>query len=125
MRPLVIERLADSPPFVLGLSIIRGTATPVVHAALLLGLPESRSIEKFVTIQIGSRTAALAVGEVLGIRALPADTLRSLPPLLGDARSDLIQAIGTLDSGLLFVLRGARIVPDAVWAALDAHAVRA
>jgi purine-binding chemotaxis protein CheW len=36
MRPLPIEPLAGTPPFVLGLAIVRGFPTPVIDAARLL-----------------------------------------------------------------------------------------
>ena len=47
-----------------------------------------------------------------GIWAIGAERLEQLPPLLRDAATETIDAIGTLDAELLFFLRTARIVPD-------------
>jgi purine-binding chemotaxis protein CheW len=61
MRPLPIEAIAGMPPFVLGVSIIRGTPTPVVDLGLILGAPGSGA-ERFVTLRLGQRQVALSVG---------------------------------------------------------------
>jgi purine-binding chemotaxis protein CheW len=123
MRPLPVERLAGVPPFVLGVSVVRGRPTPVIDAAALLGLgvdtpsPPSR----FVLIHFDDRQAALAVDAVLGVQSLPSSPAAYLPPLLGDTSADLLEAIGALDGGLFMVLRAARLVPSVVWHVLGAH----
>ena len=45
-------------------------------------------------------------------------TMAELPPLLREARSDAVEAIGVRDDELLLVLRATRLVPEAVWGAL-------
>lgn len=120
MRPLPVEPLAGTHPFILGVAIIRGVPTPVVDAGLLLGAGAVPSPKRFVALRVAERRVALAVDAVVGVRALPADSLAALPPLLQDAGT--VSAIGTLDSGLLLVLRGGRIVPESMWALLDGGA---
>lgn len=124
MRPLPIEPLAGTPAFVLGLAIIRGLPTPVVDGARLVGGADAAPA-RFVTLKHGPRPAALAVGEVLGVRTLPAAALSDVPPLLRDASADVVASIGSLDAELLLVLETARLVPDAVWSAIDAAGERA
>jgi purine-binding chemotaxis protein CheW len=130
MRPLPIEPLIGTPPFVLGLAIIRGFPTPVVDSGRLIApstLPSAQivspSTARFVSLKLGERTAALAVDAVLDIRSLPAEMLSNIPPLLrgGDAR--LVSVIGALDAQLLLVLEAARLVPDSVWGAVKAPGV--
>jgi purine-binding chemotaxis protein CheW len=111
--------MASRWAFVLGVSMVRGTPVPVLDAALLLAATGRSSPERFVALRVGSRTAVLAVDAVLGIRSLEGDALVKLPPLLRDAEGAVIEAIATLDSDLLVVLRCARIVPPEVWASLD------
>jgi purine-binding chemotaxis protein CheW len=120
MRPLPVEPFAGSPTFVLGLSIIRGSPVPVVDAGRLLGAAEQPRLTRFVTIKVGERRAALAVGAVVGVWSLAATSLDELPPLLREASGDVVAAIGRLDADLLLVLRSARIVPESVWTALEA-----
>jgi purine-binding chemotaxis protein CheW len=118
MRPLPIERVAGAPLYVRGLSIIRGTPTPVVDTALLCSghaVPSHR----LVTVKAGSRVIALAVDRVLGVRWLKTD--EPLPPLLREAASDMVSAIGRLDAGLLLFLSTARIVPEELFQRLDCH----
>jgi purine-binding chemotaxis protein CheW len=110
LRPLPVEPVAGAPPGVLGLAVIRGSAVPVVDVARLLGAAGVRA-ERFVTVMVGDRRVALAVDRVLGVRAVAPESLQVLPPLLG-ADSDVVAAIGLLDSELLLVLRSARLLPD-------------
>lgn len=120
MRPLPVEALAGMPSFVAGLAIVRGVPIPVVDLARLLGASDPRPATRFVAIRIGKRHAAIAVDTVLGVRPVRPESLRELPPLLGEARTDAVAAMGTLDADLVLVLRSARIVPPSVWEALDA-----
>jgi purine-binding chemotaxis protein CheW len=114
MRPLSVEPFARMPPFVRGVSIIRGLPTPVVDLGSLLGAPDG-DINRFVTIRVAERQVALAVGTVLGIHHLGEATIGALPPVLQDASKDMIDAIGTLDAQILVVLRSAWRLPDEVW----------
>lgn len=118
MRPLPVEPVADAPHFIRGLAVIRGAPIPVVDAARLLGAPETRPA-RFVTLVTGERQVALAVDDVLGIRPISASSLQELPPLLQEAAADAVAAIGTLDADLLLVLRSARLVPEALWQAME------
>jgi purine-binding chemotaxis protein CheW len=118
MRPLPVEPLSGMPPFIAGLSIIRGVPIPVVDLARLLGPGAGSQVTRFVTIRIAGRQAALAVDAVLGVRQVRSDVLHALPPLLRDAGASVVDAVGTLDSDLVVVLRSARIVPPSVWEAL-------
>ena len=111
MRPLPVQPVADAPEMVLGLSVIRGTPVPVVAMPALFSA-DSGTSGRFVVVQTGSRRVALAVDEVFGIRDLgPA---AALPPLLRDAARGTVEAVGALDSELLFVMNAARIVPGEV-----------
>lgn len=122
MRPLAIEPVASVPPFVRGVSIIRGIPTPVVDLAVLIGAPGGVA-GRFVTLRVGERQVALLLDEVLGIRDLDESTIQELPPLLQEASQDVIEAMGTLDTRLLVVLRTGWALPDEVWQVLAASEV--
>lgn len=118
MRPLPVEALADAPPFVKGVAIIRGVPTPVVDLGVVLGAP-GESPQRFVTIRSGQRQVALSVNAVLGVHDLDSTTaLGELPPLLQNASQEFVAMIGTLDEKLLWVLRSGWELPDKVWRAM-------
>lgn len=119
MRPLPVQELGRMPSFVRGLSIIRGQATPVLDARRLLGGPAEVSTGRYVMLELGERSAALAVDEVLGVRSVDSETLASLPAVLSEPDNQHVAALGTLDAQLLVVLAHAQLVPDAVWQQLE------
>lgn len=124
MRALPVEAVAGAPHFVPGLALIRGAPVPVVDTARLLGAQDGCA-NRFVIVTAGERRVALAVDDVLGVRAVPAGSLHPLPALLHEAGGDVVAAIGLLDAELLLVLRSTRLLPDDAWAACAAHGVTA
>jgi purine-binding chemotaxis protein CheW len=118
MRPLPVEALAAAPAFVKGLSIIRGMPMPVVDAGGLLGGRDEPRSRRLVVLRLDGRRVALAVEDVLGVRAIPTASLRELPPLLRDASREAISAVGALDAELLIVLRTGHLVPESAWLAM-------
>jgi purine-binding chemotaxis protein CheW len=121
MRPLAIERVPEMPPYVRGVSIIRGEPVPVVDLAVLLESgQDSAPHGRFVTLRVGERRVALGVATVIGLKDLDEALIRELPPLLRVADVDRIDALGANDAQLLIVLRAARLVPEDVWAVLAA-----
>lgn len=119
MRPLPVRALAATPDFILGVSLVRGAAVPVVDVGVLLGEPDAPGAARFIALRIGERGVALAVEAVLGIRALPDASLQQLPPLLRDTGSDVLSALGTLDAELLTVLKFARTLTEPLLHALE------
>jgi purine-binding chemotaxis protein CheW len=110
-RPLPVEPFSGAPDFVLGIAIVRGAPVPVLDLARLVrgrpGLPT-----RFVVLKAGERRVALAVDDVVGVRPVAVERLAELPPLLGDADTATVSAVGMLDSALFLVLQGSRIVPE-------------
>lgn len=120
MRPLPIQSVAGMPNFVRGVSVIRGTPTPVVDLkALLENSENSLSYGRFVSLKLEERRVVIGVDSVVGMKHLDSAQLGELPPLLRDVNTDLIESFGTRDAELLLVLRAAHIVPDEVWASLE------
>jgi purine-binding chemotaxis protein CheW len=111
MRPLPLERVADTRDFVRGMSIVRGEAVTVVDARRLLDGGASPSGGRLVTLRVGKRRVALHVDDVLGVRVIAPEVLREVPSLLGDA-SAARTALGALDGRLLELLDTARLLPE-------------
>ena len=117
MRPLAVQPLAGTPPFVPGLSIMRGAAVPVVDVSRLLGGGKA-VVTRFVAVRTEHGPVALATGPVLGIRPTVTANTEHHTGLLG-APARLVAAIGTIDTKPLIQLQSMRLVPDEVWAAVE------
>lgn len=118
-RPQPIERIASGPQFVLGLSIIRGTPTPVVDLGLIIGSQPGKP-GRLLIVKTAPRTIALAVEHVAGIATIEAGVLGRLPPLLQQTATETIAAIGSRDDALLVFLNAGRLVPAEPLAHLNA-----
>lgn len=123
MRLLPTEPIAAAPPYLRGLTIIGGVPVPVVDLGLLIGSTPSAA-RRLVTIKAEGRTVALAAGDVIGVVAIATDSFGEFPPLLRGAATETIAAVGAADARLLMVLRTSRIVPDDVFARIDAEWAR-
>jgi len=122
MRPLATEPVASQPPFVRGVCVIRGAATPVVDLRYLVTGEVAPQPARFVTVRAADRVAALAVDAVIGLRRLDGAAGGGLPPLLRQAGGPATRLLGTLDAALLAVLDQARLVPDDAWRAIEGAA---
>lgn len=116
MRPLTIDTLTGLPPWVSGVSVIRGAPIPVVSLSTLCTETPSPP-GRFVVTRAGDRSIAFAVDTVLGVFQLSPETTGPLPPLLQHVAGDAIEAIGSIDKQLLLVLDSAKMIPDDVWQA--------
>ena len=119
MRPLPTHRLAGTPAFVLGVSILRGVPTPVIDVARLLG-GGSAEPARYLTVRTGRGTIAFATGAVLGIRSTTADAGAQHAALLGAASDGLLAGVGRIGAEPLLLLQSMRVVSDDVWAAAAA-----
>lgn len=118
MRPLPVEPLEGLPPFIQGLSMIRGNPAVVVDTAMLLG--EGLALpNRFLAMKSGSRFVAMAVSEVVSILNIEAGSFAKLPPLTGNSAFG-VEALGSFDGELLYLVNGARSVPDDLWPELEA-----
>jgi len=118
MRPLPIVRLSGQPPFLLGVSNIRGTPTPVVDLGVLVSGGEATTVSRFVTIRTMKGTAALAVGGVDGIGSLEDVKDSEMPALLRHMGEETVTSLRVHDAGLVAVLDATRVVPEEVWGML-------
>jgi purine-binding chemotaxis protein CheW len=121
LRPLPIDPLPSPIEAVLGVTVLRGAAVPVIDPALLLEGEVSRP-GRFVVLRLGARRAILAVAEIHGVQDLAGLPLEALPPLLRDAASEAIENVSRLDRELLLVLNAARLVQAPLSQASEAGA---
>jgi len=110
MRPLPTDSIAGMPPYVRGLSVIRGRPTAVLDLTSLLEGSPLGIVTRYVTLQNSERPVALAVEEVIGIKDIESESLMTMGLLADGSRSDLVRQIGSLDDRLLMVLRDSRVI---------------
>ncbi|MFD0524727.1 chemotaxis protein CheW [Paractinoplanes durhamensis] len=119
MRPLETQPLAGTPPFVLGISVLRGVPTPVIDVSRLLRGDQGEP-ERYVAVQTERGAVALATGEIIGIRNVDTSATGGHPALLGGRSSRLVAGVGTIGAEPLLLLQSMRAVPDEVWEAAAA-----
>ena len=92
MRPLPIQPVAGTPDFVRGVSVIRGTPTPVVDLkALLENSENSPNYGRFVSLKLEERRVVIGVDSVVGLKHLDSAQLGELPPLLRDGHGRCVE----------------------------------
>jgi purine-binding chemotaxis protein CheW len=120
MRPLPVKGIGGVPRFVRGVALVRGETVPVLDLARLLSEEGGGDPARWVTVRAGEdRVVAVEVAAVTGVVRLGC-SVAALPPLLGQAHSELIEAIEARDGGLLAILRSGCLVPDPVWQLIEA-----
>lgn len=104
VRAVAVSRLPGAPPVVLGVIGVRGELVPVFDLRRRFGLPPRPldPSEHFVLARTGTRTAALRVDAVVGLRT-------AAPELLADARASVPRAervagVARLPDGLVVVV---------------------
>lgn len=108
MRLLPLSEIVGAPPFVLGLSILRGAATPVVDAGYLLhGRPGMR--RRLISLNVKERVVLLAVDGVSGTRVLDGSVNKPPDPLIAEPMK-AVECLRLLDNELLLLLSAGVIV---------------
>jgi purine-binding chemotaxis protein CheW len=118
MRPLPTRPLAGTPPYVPGITIVRGVPAPVLDVARLLA-GEAVGTARFVAVRTEHGPVAFATGPVLGVRPTPPAGPAAYPGV----SSRLVAGVGMIGAEPLLLLQSLRVVPDEVWAAAAGEAV--
>lgn len=112
MRPLPIVPLRDTIPCVLGLAVIRGASVAVVDLGELMGRADTaQAFARFVTLEVGGHSVAVAVDGVETVVTLEQNALALLPPLLTHAGGDAVHALSLADQKLLLLLQATKLLP--------------
>jgi purine-binding chemotaxis protein CheW len=119
LRPLPIQPLAGMPPYVCGLSIIRGAPHAVVDLSRLVTGHTPAAFARFVVVRVGGHRMALAVEEVMGVREIETPRLQLMPSLLSESGRHHASGLGGVDEGLLLMLASSRVLLEDVARILD------
>lgn len=100
--------------------MIRGATVVVIDLGILLGPGSAEGKQmRVVTLRVGARVVGLAVESIIGVREFEQTVLAEVPPLLLQAHPQVLTAIGLLDSELMLVLDGSRIITEKELARLE------
>jgi purine-binding chemotaxis protein CheW len=116
MRPLATRPLAGTPPYVRGLTILRGAPAPVIDMTRLLTGVET-TVDRYVAVRAGRGPIVCATGPVLGVRQVHVEPPEGPAALLSGVSRTLIAAVGTVGTEPLLLLHSIAAVPDEVWEA--------
>ncbi|MGE0449547.1 MAG: chemotaxis protein CheW [Vicinamibacterales bacterium] len=108
-RPLPLVQVDRQSPPVLGLARFRGRPVPVVDLAAVLGVAASPA-RRFVSLRVGDRAVALAVGDVDGVEWFEPESFSALPALVVSSSPGPVAALAERDHELLLVLDGGRLL---------------
>jgi len=99
--PTALTRIPEVPPYVEGVTNLRGTIIPIVNLRLLFGLePKSADTEtRTVVVNVGPRTIGCTVDSVSRVMRVAADQIQEAPE-------------GVVGSGRRYVEGFARVADD-------------
>jgi purine-binding chemotaxis protein CheW len=94
-------RIANAPPFVKGVTNLRGVIVPIVDLRLRFNLADVQYNGSTVTIvlNIGHRTMGIVVDSVSDVLELATDQIKDAPEFNGSIESTYITGLGTVKQG--------------------------
>ena len=120
LRSPPVTTIAGAPEWVQGVAVIRGAMVVVVDLGTMLGAGlADLSRARVITLRVGARVVGLAVESIVGVREFDQNMLSEVPPMLLQARPEVLTAIGLLDGELMLVLDGSRIITEQELARLE------
>jgi len=120
LRSPPVTSIAGAPEWVQGVAVIRGAMVVVVDLGTMLGAGlADLSRARVITLRVGARVVGLAVESTVGVREFDQSMLSEVPPMLLQARPEVLTAIGLLDGELMLVLDGSRIITEQELARLE------
>ena len=99
-------KLASVPPFILGLSNLRGAIVPIIDLRIKFNLGEAKYDHLTVTIilNIGERIVGIVVDSVSDVTALLPEQIRPAPSMGTMMDTDNLIGLGTLEDRMLILV---------------------
>lgn len=103
--------LPCTPPFMRGIANVRGRITPVIDIKKLLGLPDEglMDLHRIILLRAGDLELGLLADVIVGVRTVPAGTVRPSLATKTGIRGELFVGVTT---DRLVVLDAQRILAD-------------
>lgn len=110
LRVEEIVRVPQAPPFIRGVTNVRGKVLPVVEIRSRLGLPPlvPTSESRIVVLAVGPRTLGLLVDGNVRVVKVRASQVEPPPEEIVSARTDYVTGVAKRPEGLLVLLEPAK-----------------
>jgi len=104
MKP--ITHVPNSPPFIEGVTNLRGRVVPVMDLRKRFGgaAREPTRRTRIVVVEIGPHTLGLIVDAVSEVLRVPADRVEPPSSLIAETESKLVRAVAKVDDRLVLLL---------------------
>ena len=105
-------KLASVPPFILGLSNLRGAIVPIIDLRIKFRLGEAKYDHLTVTIilNIGTRIVGIVVDSVSDVMALSPEQIRPAPSMGTMMDTGNLMGLGTLEGRMLILVDIERLI---------------
>lgn len=115
-----VTRIAGAPPFVRGVTNLRGDIVPVVDMRMKLGLGSVQydAFTVVIVLNIEDRVVGMVVDRVSDVLTLRDQDIRPAPDLVATVDTRHVLGLGTIDGRMLILL------DIAAWMASDEMALR-
>ena len=107
-----ITRIPQSPPYLNGITNLRGSVIPVVNLKQLINIPENGNGggTKVIVIASGRITFGLLVDGISGVIGIDEGTIES-PENLPQGHGDQVEGVAKLDGRLVVLLDTKKLIP--------------
>lgn len=106
LRVEEITRVPQAPPYIRGVTNVRGKILPVVEIRTRLGLPPlvPTSASRIVVLEVGPRTLGLLVDGEVRVVKVRASQVAPPPEEIVSARTEYVTGVAKREEGLLILL---------------------
>ena len=106
-----ITKIPQSPPYLKGITNLRGSVIPVVNLKQLMNIAASGEEEKkVIVIASGSITFGILVDGISGVVSLAEDTIES-PEAISHGQNERVEGIAKQDGRLILILNARKLIP--------------
>lgn len=104
--PTSIARVPEVPPYVDGVSNLRGTIIPIINLRTLFKLPrrENDAETRTIVVNVGSRTMGCTVDAVSRVMRVPLDQIQPAPDSVSVTGRRFIEGFARADNNLFILL---------------------
>ncbi len=104
--PTSIARVPEVPPYVDGVSNLRGTIIPIINLRMLFKLPgkEDDAETRTIVVNVGSRTMGCTVDSVSRVMRVPLDQIQPAPDSVSATGRKFIEGFARVDNNLFILL---------------------